>query len=68
MPLIGLKNELLTKQLQIVPVKGFPIQSKWMLIWQKDKKLSPVAKAYLEFIQQNKQQIIDSRFAWMHQF
>lgn len=68
MPLIGLKNELLTKQLQIVPVKGFPIQSKWMLIWQKDKKLSPVAKAYLEFIQQNKQQIIDSRFAWIHQF
>ncbi len=68
MPLIGLKNELLTKQLQIVPVKGFPIQSKWMLIWQKDKKLIPVAKAYLEFIQQNKQQIIDSRFAWMYQF
>ncbi|MCX8479273.1 MAG: LysR family transcriptional regulator [Chitinophagales bacterium] len=68
MPLIGLKNELLNKQLQIVPVKGFPIQSKWVLIWQKDKKLSPVAKAYVDYIQQEKQQIIESKFAWIHKY
>ncbi len=32
MPLIGIKNEL-----QIIPVKGFPIKSVWNLIWLKDK-------------------------------
>lgn len=68
MPLIGLKNELLNKQLQIVSVKGFPIQSKWVLIWQKDKKLSPVAKAYIDYIQKEKQQIMESKFAWIDKY
>lgn len=49
MPLIGIKNELQNKDLQIIPVKGFPIQSTWNLIWLKDKHFSPVASAYLDY-------------------
>ena len=33
MPLIGIRNELETGTLQIIPVKGFPITSTWRLIW-----------------------------------
>ncbi|SKB66390.1 LysR substrate binding domain-containing protein [Alkalitalea saponilacus] len=39
-PLIGIKKELQNRQLQIIPVKGFPIISTWYLIWKKDKKLT----------------------------
>ena len=68
MPLIGCKNELNNQQLQIIPVSGFPIKSDWRLIWLKDKVQSPVAKSYLNFIKENKNQIIDSNFSWISSF
>ncbi len=68
MPLIGIKNELQIKQLQIIPIKGFPIKSTWYLIWQKGKQLSPVANAYLKYLRTEKQQIIDKHFDWFEKF
>lgn len=62
MPLIGIKNELKNGNLQIIPIKGFPIQSTWNLIWQKNKQFSPVASAYLKYIEENKAQIITDKF------
>ena len=62
MPLIGCKSELNDQQLQIIPVLGFPIKSDWRLIWLKDKIQSPVAKSYLNFIKENKDEIIESNF------
>ncbi|MEW5844154.1 MAG: LysR family transcriptional regulator [Bacteroidota bacterium] len=67
-PLIGIKNELLNGQLQIIPVKGFPIKSTWYLIWLKDKKLSPVANAYVNHIKMEKQNIIHHKFDWFEQY
>ncbi len=64
MPLIGIKNELLKKDLQIVPVKGFPIKTTWHLIWLKNKKHSPIAEAYLKYIKQEKEKIIQENFDW----
>lgn len=64
MPLIGIKNELINKQLQLISVKGFPIKSTWYLIWHKGKKLSPVAAAYLNYIKKEKQHIIQQKFGW----
>lgn len=68
MPLIGIRNELHNKQLQIIPVKGFPIQSTWSLIWLKDKKLSPVANAYLNHIRKERQNIIQEKFGWVKDY
>ncbi|MDI9880588.1 LysR family transcriptional regulator [Flectobacillus longus] len=68
MPLIGIKNELTHGDLQIIPVKGFPIQSTWHIIWLKGKNFSPVAKAFLNFITQEKALIIDEKFAWCNQY
>jgi DNA-binding transcriptional LysR family regulator len=68
MPLIGIKNELKNGQLQIIPVKGFPIKSMWTLIWLKDKKLSPVAKAYLDYLNKEKDRIIREKFDWFEKY
>ncbi|MFY7827110.1 MAG: LysR family transcriptional regulator [Flectobacillus sp.] len=68
MPLIGLKHELSMGDVQIIPVKGFPIQSIWHLIWMKGKNFSPVAKAFLEFINQEKDRIIQEKFDWCNKY
>jgi len=68
MPLIGIKNELLNKQLQIIPVKGFPVLSTWYLIWSIEKKLSPLATAYLKHLKKEKQNIILDKFDWYEKF
>ncbi|MBP9846423.1 MAG: LysR family transcriptional regulator, partial [Saprospiraceae bacterium] len=43
MPLIGIKNELQSKELQIIPVKGLPIKTTWSLVWLKGKSHTPVS-------------------------
>ena len=68
MPLIGIKNELQSKQLQIIPVKSFPIKSTWYLIWLKEKKMSPLASSYLHYIKQEKQNIIQRHFDWFEKY
>lgn len=68
MPLIGIKNELMNNQLQIIAVKGFPILSTWHFIHLKNKKHTPIAVAFLEYIQQEKKKIIQERFDWYEQY
>jgi DNA-binding transcriptional LysR family regulator len=60
--------ELMNKALKIVPFKGFPLVNQWRLVWNKDKKLSPVAQAYLAFIKKEKAAIVEKKFSWMHNF
>ncbi len=68
MPIIGLKNELVNKQLQIIPTKGLPLKTTWNLVWLKDKKLSPVAKAFIQELANEKQSIIQENFSWINRF
>jgi DNA-binding transcriptional LysR family regulator len=65
MPIIGLKNELDSGTIKILEADGLPIITNWRLIWLKGKKLSPVAKAYLEFIQVEKEVIKAEKFSWI---
>lgn len=67
MPLIGIKNELTQGDVTIIPVKAMPIESSWNLIWLKSKKFSPPAKAFLEYILTNKDDIIQRHFSWFEQ-
>ncbi|MEP1094145.1 MAG: LysR family transcriptional regulator [Cyclobacteriaceae bacterium] len=64
MPMIGLKNEVINKDLRVVKMKGLPIITNWNLIWRKDKSFSPVANAYLEYVRSEKDQIMSDNFAW----
>lgn len=68
MPLIGIRNELFTNELQIIPVKGLPIITTWSLIWLKNKKHSPVAISFLEHLKKEKEQIVHDKFSWYEQY
>jgi len=68
MPLIGIKNELQNGELQIIPVKGFPIDSMWHLIWLKGKNHSPVAFSFLNHLKNEKENIAQNRFKWCDQY
>ena len=62
-PLIGMKGELEQNKLQIVPVKGLPIETFWNLIHRKGKGLSPAAKSLKEHINTHKDHIITKYFS-----
>jgi len=68
MPLIGIRNELHSKDLHIIPVKGLPIVTTWSLIWLKGKKHSPLALAYLEFLRKNMENIVHEQFGWYERY
>ena len=68
MPLIGIKNSLKNKELKIIPVKGLPIETHWNLVWLEAKKLSPTALAFLDFIEKEKDRIIQDTFSWFEEY
>lgn len=68
MPLIGLKNELEKGDIKIIPIKKLPVVSNWRLIWLKGKKMSPVAKAYLNYINEFNEKINDAYFSWIKEY
>lgn len=68
MPLIGVKSELSDESIQIIPLKGLPIKTSWNLIWLKGKRFSPVANAYLTYLEAEKERIIDERFSWFKDY
>lgn len=65
MPLIGTKNELKNKEVQIIPVENLPIVTNWNLIWLSAKKQSPAAIAFVKYVKENKAAIIKEHFSWM---
>lgn len=68
MPIIGLRNEMINRQLKIIPVKGLPITSVWNLIRLSEKKHNPVTQAFTDFINLEKEHIISEHFGWLTQF
>ena len=68
MPLIGIKNELYNKELEIIPVQGLPITTTWSLIWLKGKKHNPVSLQFLDYIRKEKNDIVQNKFSWYEQY
>ncbi len=68
MPLIGIKNELHSDELQIIPIKGLPIKTTWFLIWLKGKKHSPVSLAFMDYLKKEKSKIVQEKFNWYEQY
>ncbi|MEM9528672.1 MAG: LysR family transcriptional regulator [Bacteroidota bacterium] len=65
MPLIGIRNALIDKQLKVIPVKGLPITTTWSLIWLKDKQLAPVPSALVANLREEREKIIARSFSWL---
>lgn len=68
MPLIGIKNELYSNELQIIPIEGLPITTTWSLIWLKEKNHSPVSLSFLEYLNKEKDNIIQHKFSWYEEY
>jgi LysR family transcriptional regulator, low CO2-responsive transcriptional regulator len=68
MPLIGLKSELEQGELQVIPMKQFPLKSNWNLVWMKNKSHSPVAKSFLNHVKSEKANIISKHFSWCEKY
>lgn len=62
MPLIGIQDSLKIGDLKILKIKDLPIETNWNLIWLKTKNLSNVAKAFKNYILENKDVIISENF------
>jgi DNA-binding transcriptional LysR family regulator len=65
MPLIGIQDSLESKELQIIPAKGLPLETNWNIIWMKSKNLSQVSKSFIEHVEQHKNEIIKKHFHYM---
>ncbi len=68
MPLIGIKNELKNGDLRLIPCKGLPVATDWNLVWLKGKQFSPVASAFVDFLEKNKESIIHEKFRWYESY
>ena len=68
LPVVSMKNELENGQVKIINVEGFPLKSDWKLVWLKNKRLSPVANAFLDYIKENKEEIFRKEFSWMERY
>ncbi len=62
MPLIGIRNEIKMERLKVLPVEGLPIMTKWQLIWMNGKNLTPVAQSFLDYIDCEKELILQEFF------
>lgn len=62
MPIIGIREEIKSKKIKIIPTNGLPIKTKWRLIWLKEKALSPIAKEYLNHLKMTKNELIRKNF------
>jgi DNA-binding transcriptional LysR family regulator len=66
--LLSVKNELALKELEIIPNMQMRVRSYWRLIWLKNKKLSPVAEAFLSYIKHNNKKIYKTHFQWVEKY
>ncbi len=57
MPIIGIRSEIASGKLKVIETKGLPITTKWRLVWLKEKKLSPIAQHYIEYLKKEKETI-----------
>ena len=46
-------------------MNGLPINTFWNLIWLQAKNLSPVAKAFVEYLEAEKEVIIERHFDYL---
>ncbi|QHT67336.1 LysR family transcriptional regulator [Rhodocytophaga rosea] len=64
----SLRSELLTGDVRLLPVTGFPLYAYWRLIWLKGKRFSPACQVFLTSIRENKESVFDAHFAWARQY
>ncbi|MFD0860600.1 LysR family transcriptional regulator [Sungkyunkwania multivorans] len=65
MPMIGIRNAVEQGDITVIPYKGLPIHTQWNIVWLTNKKLSPAAKAFIAYLEENEQAIKKKYFSWV---
>jgi len=65
MPLLGIKNAVDNGDIKVIEHKGLPIHTQWNIVWLKNKSLSPVANAFIAYLEAEKELIKSKYFAWV---
>ncbi len=65
-PMIGLRTALAREGIIIIPMKGLPIITRWNLIYNKNKMLTPAHLALMEYIRENKERLVEEHFGWVN--
>jgi len=65
MPLIGIIKAIDDGEIVIIPYPGLPLSTQWNLIWLKNKKLSPAAEAFINYLENEKETIRKRHFNWV---
>lgn len=60
----SMPKELEDNLIETISAPGFPLEAEWNLIWLRSKKLSPATAAFLSWLKENHQFIIEEHFAW----
>lgn len=68
MPLIGLRHELEAGLLHLLPVPGLPVESTWRIVWPAGKKHAPAAAAFLAYLREERESLVQRHFAWYAQY
>lgn len=65
MPMIGIRNAVEKEAISVIPFKGLPIHTQWNLVWLQKKKLSPIAQAFIDYLEAEKEHITEKYFDWV---
>lgn len=63
-PLIGLRTALINENIRIYKLRGLPIITRWNLIYNKRKRLTPAQQALIDFIETHKARVVEQHFNW----
>ncbi len=66
MPMIGIKNAVDIGAIKVIDYPGLPINTQWNIVWLKNKSLSPVASAFIEYLKIEKETITTKHFSWVN--
>ena len=63
-PLIGLRTALEYEDFTLLPLPGLPIITRWNLIYNKGKSLTPAQLELIKYMEENKVQLAEKHFSW----
>jgi DNA-binding transcriptional LysR family regulator len=68
LPLLGMKDQINDGRIQIFPIDEVLVVTTWRLVWLKNKSLSPAARAFLNYLSEEKDNIRNKHFDWINNY
>ncbi len=63
-PLIGLRTALAREHITLLPLQGLPIITRWNLIYNKGKSLTPAQEELIRYMEEHKERLVEKHFSW----